>query len=351
MFSINFILAYIIIVIFCVLSHVFFNWHLEYYDAKLEKNNDYWKKILKRCISEKNYILKSNEIKKLKKPQMLAAFYSVFSDMPKEELQTIMIANKEKIINLSCHYKNTMMKSYFAYIISTFQINTKLQLDELNNLMIQYLLSHSVYVRENALRAIYSFGQVEIIIKAFQTLSQNNINHNEKLLSDGLITFNGNIDKLSEELMKNVYHFNVCYQVAIINFFSYKEEHRFDSLIIKKLIDNKTDVNVQCCILRCIGRVKSGENRKVLLNILNIYKNSDRWQLAAVSANLLTNYSGDVEVAKVLKDTITSKNWYVRMNSAKTLIKIGVLKEDVQLILNGDDEYAKNALTYAMNLC
>ena len=351
MFSINFIWAYIIIVILCVISHLFLNWQLEYYDTKVEKNNDYWEKILERCISEKNYNLKRNEIKKLKKPQMLAAFYSVFSDMPKEEFQTIMIANKEKIIYLSSHYKNTMMKSYFAYIISTFHINTKSQLDELNDLMIQYLLSHSVYVRENTLRAIYSFGQVEIIIKAFQILSQNNINHNEKLLSDGLMTFNGKIDNLSEVLMENINHFNVCYQVAIINFFSYKEEHRFDSLIVKKLIDNRTDVNVQCCILRCIGKVKSRDNKNIFLDILRTYKNSDRWQLAAVSANLLTKYSGDVEVAKVLKDSITSNNWYVRMNSAKTLIQIGVLQEDVQVILNGDDEYAKNALTYAMSLC
>ena len=62
MFSINFIWAYIIIVILCVISHLFLNWQLEYYDTKVEKNNDYWEKILERCISEKNYNLKRNEI-------------------------------------------------------------------------------------------------------------------------------------------------------------------------------------------------------------------------------------------------------------------------------------------------
>ncbi|MBK5263014.1 MAG: HEAT repeat domain-containing protein [Peptostreptococcaceae bacterium] len=47
-------------------------------------------------------------------------------------------------------------------------------------------------------------------------------------------------------------------------------------------------------------------------------------------------------------EKIKDPNWYIRHNSAKALVKIGTSRDRLNMILNGNDKYAKEALEYAI---
>ena len=76
--------------------------------------------------------------------------------------------------------------------------------------------------------------------------------------------------------------------------------------------------------------------------------NEEEWEVAAVSARLLGGYTKTDELFHTLINSLTSRHWYVRMNSAEALCRIGIDVTEVEDINNGTDEYAKNAINYAM---
>lgn len=350
MFIFYFLYIGISIILIIVLSHIFLTLHLKNYDLKVKEYKKMWQKTQLRCRQKKDYRLKKREIKKLKNPQMLAAFYEVYSQSPKEEFLQLFTLNKKQIIAVARKYRSTTMKAYFAYLLSIIQMHSQSLSSGFDDLMAEYVLDDSVYARENALKALYSFGNAEKVVASFKALSEKNIYHSEKLLTDGLMTFRGDFENLSSLLMKHFDKFIECYQISIINCFAYRNEHAFDQKLIQYINGTDVSMDIKCSVLRIIGKVKCEENKQILLSSLAQYNNEDGWEQAAVAASMLDDYVGDEEVITALYQAITSKNWYVRMNSAGSLIKVGESDENIDYILNCDDKYATNALAYAMSL-
>jgi hypothetical protein len=55
--------------------------------------------------------------------------------------------------------------------------------------MLELVHSPSLYVRENAIHAIYSVGDVEYAIRALLILNESTYYHNTKMITDGLLKF------------------------------------------------------------------------------------------------------------------------------------------------------------------
>lgn len=344
-----FICIYIFIVVGVIFSHFFLSSRLKKYNANIEKSKKYWESVQKRFETNNNYNLKKKEIRKLKKPQALAAFYEIVSKLPQEIFSQIIAVNKTQMITLGKRYKSTTVRAYFAYILSTSQTPNLSSVSGYDDLMLEYILDNSVYSRENALKALYAFGNAEKVVTAFQKLSAHGISHSEKLLTDGLLTFTGDSEKLASLFMETFDTLLECYQISVIHFFSYRKNHRFDRILIQHLKQADTTIDIKCCILRTIGKIQSEENKRVLMSALEQYKDAETWEPAAVAASLLGQYEGDEQIMRLLCNSVTSRNWHVRMNSAGALIQIGISEDSLQQILNGPDAYAKNALLYVMN--
>lgn len=350
MFVFYFLYLAISIILLVVLSHMLLTIHLKTYDDKVTGYIKMWHRTLLRCHEKQDYRLKKREINRLKHPQKLAAFYEIYSQSPQEEFLQLITHNKTQILSVAKKYKSNTMKAYFAYLLSTFPVQGSSPVSDFDDLMSDYVLSDSVYVRENALKALYKFGDAERIAEAFEALSRKYIYHSEKLLTDGLLDFRGDFDVLSTLLMKHFGRYMECYQLAVVNCFAYKNEHKYDETLISYLKQDYISVDIKCSILRIIGKVPCEENKKILLFLLRKYRNSDDWAQAAVAANMLEQYEGDEQVIDALYEAISSPNWYVRMNCAKSLMEIGEYDEHINYIATGKDNYAANALAYAMRL-
>ncbi len=350
MYLFYFLYVYIVIVLIGAVSHGFLSLYLSTNDLKVNKHKKLWEKILVRCEKKNNYKFKRREIYQLKNPQKLAAFYEVYSNASKDVFIKIIENNKWQMIAVARRYKSTTMKAYFAYIFSVFCIEDEEVSTGLDNLMIEFLDENSVYVRENVLKVLYSFGNAGKVKEAYEVLSKKKVYHSQKLLTDGLMKFSGDVEELMTLLMNNLDVFMECYQISIINVLAYKEIHIYDNQLIKYMMQKDVSIDVKCAVLRVLGKVRNEENKSILISSLLQYKHDEGWEEAAVAANMLGIYEEDEEVAKLLSQSITSRNWYIRMNSAYSLIKIGMSSEYKNEILDGDDAYAKDALTYAMSL-
>lgn len=350
MFIFIIIITYIVIFLCIVLSHVFLNEQLKKHDDNIKKNMEYWNRIQEQCRAENQYILKKSVINQLRKPEMLAAFYETYSKVPEEEFIQVVKSNKERIIVLEKKVRSTTMRAFFAYIISTLSMNGEELSEGFDDLMLEYILDDSVYARENALKALYSFGNAKKVSKAFELLSEKNIYHSEKLLTDGLMVFKGDTRELFDSLMLVFEQLIECFQISIINALSYCEDYAYNDDLASKLYKEETSSDIKCGVIRILGKVKGEENKGHLLFVLERYQNEDVWEPAAVSAGALGGYIGDEEVMRALCNALTSKNWYVRMNSAKALARIDISQEYIQKVMDGTDKYAKNALEYVVNI-
>lgn len=349
MFILVFIVIYIGIILCTVLSHVYFDWQLKKHESHIEKNVEYWNRIREKCREEKQYVLKKSVINQLRKPEMLAAFYETYSQIPKEEFLPVVRDNKEQMLVLAKKLKSTTMRAYFAYIVSTLSMNEAELSEGFDDMMLEYILDDSVYIRENALKALYSFGNAKKVSKAFELLSERKLYHSEKLLTDGLMAFKGDARELFDSLMAVFDQLMECFQVSVINALSYCEDYTYNDDFVQRLYKDETSSDIKCSVIRILGKVKGEENKEHLLFALGKYQNEEAWEPAAVSAGALGRYAEDEEVMKALCIALTSKNWYVRMNSAKSLARIDISQEYIQKVMDGTDKYAKNALEYVMN--
>jgi len=341
--------AYIFMVFFVAILHAFLGPYLKKYDKYIEKDKKYWEKSHERCTAKNNYNLSARELNKLKKPQMLNAFYDFYSERPREEFVKLLSANKNQIVELGRKYKSTTVRAYFAYVLCSFKIEESKLNSGLTDLMLEYILDNSVYARENALKALYSFGNARKVCEAFCVLSKKDIYHSEKLLADGLLTFSGDVENLSYLLMTNFKELVECYQVAVINYLSYKNEYGYNDILIEYMEREECSLDVKCRILRILGKEKGSRNKRILMKSVEQYLNATEWELASVAAGALGGYDKDKKVEELLCHALTSRNWYVRINSAKSLIRISASDDSMQQILSGEDKYAKDALMYAMN--
>ena len=85
--------------------------------------------------------------------------------------------------------------------------------------------------------------------------------------------------------------------------------------------------------------------RALLQRFLQYHEYLD-WEYAAVAAQALESYPGP-DTVDCLKEGLKAVNWYVRLNSAETLIMgLKIPKKDLFDVYNGRDRYAREILNY-----
>lgn len=69
--------------------------------------------------------------------------------------------------------------------------------------------------------------------------------------------------------------------------------------------------------------------------------------ISIVVASVLTKYPME-ETREVLKNSIHHTNWYVRLNSATSLVEMNISDEDINSIIDSGDAYAMEILHYVL---
>ena len=286
--------------------------------------------------------------KKLKKINNLMAFdktlEELFAQDPKQIKDYIrQLSYVFTYLTLEYKKKSAIQAAYFPYIIHKYKVFQGQPISIVMYTMLELVHSPSLYVRENALQAIYSIGSVECTINALWILNESSYYHHPKMITDGLLNFSGDTTQLGEQLWDHFERFSNQMQRVIVDYFRFSSPDHQER-ILELLTSQCTDDEIAYSCIRYLGKYAYGPAYPVLTDIVEKHQH-DQWIYTAITASALANYPGDHTVA-ILKELLHSPNWHVRFNASQSLMALGLYYTDMIDVFEGRDRYAGEIMRY-----
>ena len=289
--------------------------------------------------------------KKLARVNQLIAFERAFSAYAKDDpaMEAYHQQMQSVILHLACIYQNreNMQAAYFAYFVSQYRPKREPAMQELEEILIGYMRKDSLYCRVNALQALYVFAGEETIVRAITLLDRENGLPHEKILTDGLLQFEGDHAKLVQLLWQRMERFSGKTQLSILNYIRFKSGDYCPQMLA--IMQNaQEDKELRLSAIRYFGRYFYAPAKEALLAFA-----SDRdplnWEYAAIAVSSLGRYDGE-DVLEALVGAAHSSNWYIRQNAAASLEAHHLEYSELMEVLGGRDRYAREMMMYRMEL-
>lgn len=237
-------------------------------------------------------------------------------------------------------------RSFFLYVLSEYGTYCGTTYPRLAEAMLRAVRAPSVYCRENALAALCAAGIPQYVVTALQILDGERIAHSGKLITDGLLRFAGDRAALSDCLWAAYDGFSLRMKEAVLNFMRF-DSGQHGSRMLAILCDEDGNDELRYSAVRYFGRYPDPRAYPVLLRLAS--PGTPRWEYASIASGALAAYPGE-ETIRVLKDNLRVANWYVRLNAAESLERLGVEYGELVDVLNGNDRYAREILAYQLDL-
>ena len=286
--------------------------------------------------------------KKLKKINNLMAFDmtldDLFSQNPEQTKDYIrQLSSLFTYLTLEYREKSEIQAAYFPYIIKKYKIFQGQPIGIVMDILLELVHSPSLYVRENALQAIYSIGSPECTMNALWILNESTYYHHPKMITDGLLNFSGDTKQLAERLWDNLHRFSKKMQRVIVDYFRFSSPDHQER-ILELLTSHGVDDEVAYSCIRYLGKYAYPPAYPVLTDIVEKYQH-DQWIYTSITASALSGYPGDRTVA-ILKELLHSPNWHVRFNASQSLMALGLYYTDMIDVFEGRDRYAGEIMRY-----
>lgn len=244
-------------------------------------------------------------------------------------------------------YHSPMKLTYFAYVIRKYRVIEGRPAPAIMALLTALLQEPSLYCRESALQAVYSSGDCGHVLRALRIVDENRQFHHAKLLTDGLLAFCGDRQALVQELLDSFDGFSASMRVVILDFIRFGGVDRKKELLLL-LADQSSEDEVRFSCIRYFGKYPFRRAWPLLLDLVE-HPRGRRWEYAAIAATALASYPGERTVA-VLKRALSSPNWYVRFNAARSLERFQLTDLELRDVIESSDRYAREILLYQMDL-
>ncbi len=251
---------------------------------------------------------------------------------------------------LIAHYKkhnDPIRYAFFLYTLRVFQQMSGVTPPQVESILLDALREPNTYCRENALQAIYKSGETGLVIRALEVIDSAQINHNKKLLTDGLLSFTGNKDELMDGLWNVFESFGTEMQVVILDYIRFCAPSHSDRMLAI-LKDEKRSPELRFSCIRYFGKYPNKEAYPILIEMAQNTANH-RWEYQAIACSSLAGYPGN-ETVETLKRALHVSNWYVRYNASESLTKLGASYVDLIDVFDGNDRYAREILQFQLDM-
>ena len=319
-------------------------------EKKVDKIEKEIREVIKKQLLKvtNNNKLSKDEIlyveKILKKNKSRQAFNRIISELSnnqevKYDISIFMYNFLEVIENEIKKYakKDSIRKCYFIFNLGLYKIDSF----KIQNFLMECLNDKSIYVRYNALNSIANIGKGDKFIEALIYMSKNRIYINNKVFIEIIDKFK-NSHEINKELARILNELNTKMQCLIINSFSKNKNDFFKEILLMKLKD-ESNREVRISIIKYFEENYYDEAYVELIKLLA----SKWWEERAIAAKSLSKYYS-FEVENSLKKSLKDKNWYVRLNSASSILENNCTEEIIEEVLNQEDMYAKEILLYVL---
>lgn len=342
-------LLYLSICLCLLIFNILYIIWLKYMGKSRAKNTLFWTKeidaqlqnlLTSADVTEKHRKLLNTRL--LKTENLIAFNMAVEPQLNREDMQRYLQAVAGTFRNLAIHYlkKDVTERAFFAYVLSLYGRSLCAEGDRLAVILLRYFPDSSIYCRENVLKALYAIGSADGVERAFDWMSQHQISHPSRLLSDGLIRFSGDRLSLANRLWIASQKWEEPYQIAVIQMAAQFTDS-FQETFAQLLLSGNFSQEVAFAALRYFRKYPYEPLRNFFQQLV-----LDESELAIAAANALQAYPGE-DTKSVLLKGLCSRNWYVRRNSAGTLVNMGISEEELAHIA---DKYAKDMLHYMVQL-
>jgi len=350
------IYIYIAICISMIAFNIVYIFILRNKEKRLASDTEYFEDIISgqfEIIKEGNVVNERHLnllYKKLKRTTMLTSFDRAMEKLYNKDFECAekyIIQTFPAFSRLAGEYKkrNEIVLAYFPYIIGKYKILDNK--DEKNlDILYELLRSNNVYCRENALMAIYSCGDPELVLNSLKIIDKNKSFHHPKLICDGLMSFNGNKELLTEILIEHFESFSVNMQLNILNFIRF-QGIRYDKKMLEILTDNKENQELRFSAIRYFEKFFNEDAQPIIQSFAR-GDNSLPWQYQSIATSALKTYPCKA-TEDILKKNLSSSNWYIRLNSAKSCEYLGLTYTELIEIFDGNDRYAREILRYRLD--
>ena len=338
-------ILFVVFLVLCV--YIATNAERKSHPARLAEATERFDAVFADSAKTVVYRLPKHVVRRLRRTIELEAFYQACKKLGDEDRHRVLSENQDAIIAGQRREKNPTVHAFFAYVLHDLKDNWE-DCEGYGELMLRFLEDRSVYARENALKALYSFGDARLVEEALVSLSRRNVHHNEKLVADGLQMFTGDESLLIDLLMEHYDELLECYRNALITFMNYHSIDRYDQRLIEEARRADISVDTLCCIIRKFNKTPSERNLGFLKGLILRFREGDVWEPVAIAVTGLGKYRDNGEVKELLKKELLARNWYIRKNSAAALVSIGVTQEDIDDIYAQNDRYAIDAINYEL---
>lgn len=247
---------------------------------------------------------------------------------------------------LYCKREN-LQAAYFAYFLSKHRQMRQMPMDAIQEILVGYMRRDSLYCRTNALTALYAFGSPERVVEAVALQDQLGMFFHEKVLTDGLLSFQGDQERLTHLLWAGFEGFSDRTRLCVLNYIRFRTGS-YCREMLQILQDPGRDQELRLSALRYLGRYAYPPARAFLLGLLR-EPEPVHWEYAAVAATALASYPGE-DTVQGLMDAMHSRNWYVRANAAASLERQGLEYSDLIQVVGGRDRYAREMLMYRLDV-
>ena len=327
-------------------------------DKRISKIN---KRFNKQILKELEYLEQNGNIhnshkkylsKKLKRIGNKRSFdimlESKYTENP-ELVQQYLHSLNSVFVSLAIGYckKEATESAFFSYIIKKYRILQGRSFDSMMDMLYSMLTEPSIYCRENAMQAIYTTGDTECVLKALKIVDNPNRFYHTKLITDGLMNFDGSFSKLNTALWEAFEEFSVQMQLALLNYFRFSSDDHHEKML-KLLTDKNRDDEIRFSCIRYFGKYRFDEAYPYLLEYAD-FRNGTRWEYCAIASSALSTYPCQKTI-ECLKANLYHQNWYIRFNSSQALEKMGLTYMDLIDIIEGNDRYASEILRYRFDI-
>lgn len=328
------------------------------YARRKDHSAAYYARKREQC---KNYILeifesnslaaKKKLISKMRKVSFITIFHDIVMErLKKEETRDVMQQwiwdNRDIFIDIMDIYvetKRSNRRAFYAYMVWQYRLCGENETDIFVRTMQYLVMDRSMYCRENALCALYTCGNAENVAKAYLLMMKNDIHHSQKLVTDGLLTFQGSHEELGEALWASHKQFTSDYEVAFINYIR-MATGGFEERFMEMAKDHSIDLEVRLAIIRYFRSHPYEEATLFMREVVQHWKDYD-WEISAQGA-LALEKNREMRTIKALTEGCRSTNWYVRKNAAESLLKVTDDELIRAIIADEKDRYAKDMLQY-----
>ena len=233
--------------------------------------------------------------------------------------------------------KDETIKVYCEVILVEFKLSNY----EINSFLMESLNTNSLYLRVASLEAISKIGNLNKFIEAIKYISDNNYYINNKIFIDILKEFGGDKYLLNKELIDNFNIFNNDLKKSIVDHFKNNKVEFVKEKLLEILKDENSEKEIRISAIKYFSIINSKYAQEIIIDILK----RGEWEYRAVSAATLSSYKNEESINSLL-ESITDKNWYVRYNSAISLLHLN--QDIINLVFLKGDKYSRDIIFYAM---